>query len=159
MRDAVQNGVDGVAQRAGVLQEQPFEMLADCAQAVAEVGLQGWLASFAAEVLLGVVGEQPRHGDQAASCPQLLAHRALALHVEGLQPHRDDVPPQRREALFPPGLLRPVRSSSRKSSRSGQAQTALGVAAGRAPWSQTPAHRFISVHWSFVPAAQLHVPP
>ena len=88
MRDAVQDGLDGVAQRGGVLQQQPFEMLADGAQAVAEVGLQEGLASCAAEVLLGVVAEQPRHGDQAAACPQLLAHPALALRVEGLQPHQ-----------------------------------------------------------------------
>ena len=47
----------------------------------------GGLASFAAEVLLGVVGEQPRHGGQDASCRQLLPHAALALPMEGLQPH------------------------------------------------------------------------
>ncbi len=64
------------------MQEQPFEVPPDRAQAVAEIGLQRWLARIGTVASLAVVGEQPGHRDEAEMGAQLLLDEQLALAVE-----------------------------------------------------------------------------
>ena len=64
------------------MQEQPFEVAPDGAQAIAEIRLHRRLARIAAIARLAVVGEQPGHRDRAEMGAQILEDQQLALAVE-----------------------------------------------------------------------------
>ena len=76
-------------------------MLADRAQAVAEVGLQGGLARLAAEILLGVVGEQPR-GSVRICVYVYRPARCEPLPRGSRQTRSKDYVVKRRMPVFPP---------------------------------------------------------
>lgn len=57
--DAAQGGREGVYGLGGSAQRRPVEVLADCPQAVAEVGLQGSSSGSTPEIVLGDSGADP----------------------------------------------------------------------------------------------------
>lgn len=82
---ASEDAVHHRAERGGLPQQKPSDVLADCAEAVVEIGSQGWLARCRWHFGLAVVGEQPGHLNQREADLQFLQHKALRVRVKGLQ--------------------------------------------------------------------------